>query len=159
MNDYLEKTCVNLGIKLLYTNNKITVLSADTKNDLPTIRAHKVFRGCPYEVALAIISYYSTEKNTAENEQLLKNYLQNKLSSCTFKIKPVDTSFRKSIEKSIPFKNTSSNSNTSLIEFTISSMIVKDFQGNELQNASINSLKPSSNDILDLDIIVSLPVT
>jgi hypothetical protein len=159
MNDYLEKTCVNLGVKLIYTNNKVVVLSAEIKNNLPIIRAHKVFRGCPYEVALAVISYYSSENHIAENEQVLREYLLNNLMTDTFKIRPMDLSFKKGIEKGMPSESTNTGNNPSLVEFYVSSMIVKDFWGQELQNASDNSIKPSYNDILELDIVVDPPVT
>jgi hypothetical protein len=159
MKDYLEKTCENLGIKLIFTNNKVVVLSAEIKNNQPIIRAHKVFKGCPYEVALALISYYSSENHIAKNEQILREYLVNNLISDTFKIRPVDMSFKKGIEKGIPSESTNIDNNPSLVEFCVSSMVVKDFWGKKLQNASDNSINPSCNDILELDIVVDPPVT
>jgi hypothetical protein len=59
MGDYLYRTCVNLGIKLIFTNNKILVLSAEKKNSITIIRAHKVFKNCPPNVSEAVVNYYT----------------------------------------------------------------------------------------------------
>lgn len=77
MNSHLKSLCNNLNIELIYTDNKYTVLSNGSKNNIPVIRANKVFRNCPRNVAEAIIEYYFFLDN--ENLNLVEEYLEQKI--------------------------------------------------------------------------------
>lgn len=158
MDNYLEKTCRNLGIKLIYTSNKITVLSAEKKDNFTVIRAHKLFKNCPFSVAEAIISYYTNETYKEKSKKVLIDYVSPHFPEVAFKIKPLEHSLKTDATQSTPFPIESGSNLDLLTEFTISSMTIKNLWGDE-QNQSDNLLSPSSSDILDLNIIVKPPVT
>ena len=158
MDNYLYKICMNLGIKLILTNNKIQVLSGERKNNLTIIRAHKVFKNCPPNVAEAIVNYYSKGSNKEKNSQIIRDYLAPFFPNGLFKIKNLENSLIETTIRDVPEDLDTNTSYSLLTEFDISSITVSNFWGNE-ESKLDNSLSPSSNDILDLDIIIKPPVT
>lgn len=149
---------MNLGIKLVLTNNKIQVLSAERKNNLTIIRAHKVFKNCPSNVAEAIVNYYSKGSSKEKSSQIIRDYLAPFFPNGLFKIKNLENSLIETTIQDVPEDLDINTSYSLLTEFDISSIKVSNFWGKEESNVD-NSLRPSSNDILDLDIIVMPPVT
>lgn len=158
MDNFLEKTCVNLGIKLVYTNNRITALSAEVKNGLPILRVHKLFKTCPPAVAQAVINYYKDLGRREDHEKVITDYLRKVSPENQFKLKPSDTMFINGLIENMPSNSSNEEADSSLVEFSISSLTITDFWGNETHQRH-NSLTPSSNDILDVKITVKPPVT
>jgi hypothetical protein len=159
MDDYLEKTCVNLGIKLVYTSNKITVLSAEVKNGIPTFRVNKVFKKCPSVVAQAIVEYYTNPENKAKSEAVIVDYLNRRLISKEYKIKPFSLSLKDEIIRNLPHEYSTNINDPNLVEFDITNMTVKDFWGKEENKKPGSSFMPLGNDLLELDIVIEPPVT
>lgn len=154
MDNYLKTICTNLGIMLIYNSNKIKVLSAEIKNNIPLIRAHKIFRSCPYTVAKAAINYYIDTENRKKYEKILLEYLNKQINSNLFKIIPLDLDFKSKIVQTLPVIDTIDN-NTSLIEFDIVCMSVKDFWGNEKKYDYNEKITPKNDDFLELNIVIN----
>jgi hypothetical protein len=154
MEDYLSKLSLNLGIKLIYTSNKVTVLSCSYKDDIPIIRAHKIFKNCTRSLALAIIGYYTDSETEKENLKIIEEYVKKNFLGKLFKIEPFDEMFKSMCLKNIPIKDTYVNDSEKIAEYSISSMVQTDFYGNKLILEPEKTLTPSNDDILELDITV-----
>lgn len=154
MEDYLTRLSVNLGIKLIYTSNKVTVLSCSHKDDIPIIRAHKIFKNCTNDLAIAIIGYYTDSSFEKENLKVIQEYVKENFSGELFKIEPFDEAFKSMCIKNIPVKETHENNLEKIAEYKVSSMVQTDFYGNKLTIQPEGTLKLSNDDILELDITV-----
>jgi hypothetical protein len=154
MEDNLLKLCSDLGIKLIYTSNKVTVLSCSYKNHIPIIRAHKIFKNCTSSLAVAIIGYYTDSKTEEENLKVIEDYIKKNFLGKPFRIEPFDDTFKSICLKNIPVKESNKNDLEKIAEYKISSMVQTDFYGNKLTIQPEQTLKPSGDDILELDIIV-----
>ncbi|SDY75098.1 hypothetical protein SAMN05660462_00820 [Proteiniborus ethanoligenes] len=150
MNSHLKSLCNNLNIELIYTDNKYTVLSNGSKNSIPVIRANKVFRNCPRNVAEAIIEYYFFLDN--ENLNLVEEYLEQK-NILSYKIKvPIQLSYP--IESKAITKKSNKTIAESEIEANISHIILKDFKGNKSYVKPNEAIKPLTDNIYELDVTV-----
>jgi RNase H-fold protein (predicted Holliday junction resolvase) len=156
--DYLRKLCVGLGIKLIYTSNKILMLSSQVKNGIPYIRAHKIFKTCPKSIAQVVVDYFVTLEGREKKEAILRAFIKNKLKRDKFTIKVNDKRFRTVVEQSMP-KNMKNQDNNVLTEFTIDTIAVKDFWGNDMNYSKDKKLTPKNDDLMELDIIIKPPVT
>lgn len=155
MDNYLEKICINLGLKLVFTNNKVTVLSAEAKDGMTIIRAHKLLKSCPPETAQAVIDYFTNAKKRETSEEIIRDYLISQGLSDNLKIKPGDISIVKEMEKNLPVETKESDGSMSLLgEYNISSMTIKNFWGDKLTQSKDHLLSPDSDDVLELDIVV-----
>lgn len=154
MEDYLTRLSANLGIKLIYTSNKVTVLSCSYKDDIPIIRAHKIFKNCTNDLAIAIIGYYTDSSFEKENLKVIQEYVKKNFSSELFKIEPFDETFKSMCIKNIPVKEIPENDLEKIAEYKISSMVQTNFYGNKLIIKPEETLKVSSDDVLELDITV-----
>lgn len=76
MSEYLEKKCENLGIRLVYTYNKTTVLSAEIHKEKPLLIADMLFKNCPDLVSQAIIGFFTDTKNKSSHEKIIKNFVE-----------------------------------------------------------------------------------
>lgn len=185
MNEYLEKTCVNLGIKLVFTYNKVTALSAEIRNGTPLLIADMIFKNCPNSVAQSVMSFYTDKKGKNYHEKVIKDYLSEQLKSNSTNIKYLDLSFLTKpnenmnvdmgMDYNINIDMDNINTNTvdindididnidindpAFIELDISSINSKDFRGNTKQYVSNTILKPLKDDELELNIVVLPPVT
>lgn len=187
MNDYLEKTCVNLGIKLVFTYNKVTALSAEIRNGTPLLIADMIFKNCPNSVAQSVMSFYTDKNSKNYHEKVIKDYLSEQFKSSSTNIKHLDLSFlTKSNEImnmdmdmgmdyniNIDMDNSDTNNvdindidinnidinDPALIELNISSINSKDFRGYTKQYKSNTTLKPLRDDELELNIVVLPPIT
>lgn len=186
MNEYLEKTCVNLGIKLVFTYNKVTALSAEIRNGTPLLIADMIFKDCPNSVAQSVMSFYTDKNDKNYHERVIKNYLSEQFKSNSTNIKHLDLSFLTKSNENIDMdyninidmdSNEINNININdidindidinnidindpaFIELDISSIDSKDFMGNTKQYKSNTTLKPLKDDELELNIVVLPPVT
>ncbi|MDF2951937.1 MAG: hypothetical protein K0S18_1520 [Anaerocolumna sp.] len=158
MYDNLKKLCNNLGIKLIYTSNKVIVLSAHVKNGIPYIRANKIFRYCSKAIAQNVIDYFITLEGKEIKEKVIETFIIKKLKQDKIKIKASDNSFKMAVDHNLP-KSINKNQTKVLTEFTIENIIVKDFSGNEKTNSKDSILTPKDDDLLELDILIKPPVT
>lgn len=156
MNDYLGKMCLHLGIKLIYTNNKVLVLSAQIKDNIPIIRAHKLFKSCPQSIAQSVIGYFTESEGRNIHEQVLEKYLKENYTSSSFRLKPLNLDFKKKVVENIPIEVDPKDDST-LIELDITAMTVKDFWGNEKKHDFNSPLVPDTDEVLELNIIISPP--
>jgi predicted RND superfamily exporter protein len=154
MEDYLERLSSNLGIKLIYTSNKVTVLSCSYKNDIPVIRAHNIFKNSTNNLANAIIGYYTDLNTEKENLKIIEEYIRENFSGKLFKIEPYNETFKRMCIKNIPVEEIHEKSLEKIAEYKISSMVQTDFYGNKLTLKPEETLQPSQDDILELDITV-----
>jgi hypothetical protein len=56
-------------------------------------------------------------------------------------------------------KNMKNQDNNVLTEFTIDTIAVKDFWGNDMNYSKDKKLTPKNDDLMELDIIIKPPVT
>lgn len=159
MKNYLEKLCINLGIKLIYVNNKVLLLSCDIKNSMPIIRVHKIFKSCTEEVAVAILGYYTDSAREQEYEKIIRLYIEGNYIVDSYKIKTPKELFKSFIIDMMPLKDNIKAKSDYLVEFQISSMILIDESGLEKEVKPNDSLRPLEDDILEMDIVVSQPYT
>lgn len=150
MKDYLKLLCSSLNIKLIYTDNKYTVLSNGINDNIPVIRAHKVFKHCDESIAIAIIEYYMS--HDTNNLHLIEEYLKQK-GILKYKIKsPIDSSY---ITENNAFANKLEPlKNKSEIEASIFNITLTDFKGNVSQIKPNEGIRPLNDDFYELDIIV-----
>lgn len=154
MEGYLDKLCKNLGIKLTYVNNKITLLSSSVKNNTSSIRAHSIFKNCPENIAVAIVKYYTDSKNEKENFVIIENYITSSFSGSKFKVEPADEAFKQLFVKSVPVETADDDSLEEISEYRISSIVKTDFYGNASKINPNQAIRPSGDEILELDITV-----
>lgn len=154
LTDILKTLCKNLNIELLYTNNKITVLSCNYNDNHSSIRAHKIFKKCDEATAYAIINYYAKTEKREENLRIIKDYADKNFSSEVYKIALPDNEFCSRILKSTEPLSLKQNKNTQLVELTISSITKKEFSGDLCTTNANESLKVKNGDILEVDITV-----
>lgn len=160
MNDYLKEFCLNLGIDLIYTDNKITVLSSTTPQNVPTIRVHNIFKNCSEELAREIVDYYTNYNSLDKSYKLITDYIQKKFHSDRYKIKKPDKEFKNLIiskMNDVTFLNNKTSNydeQSSLVEFNIVSMTKKNFQGDYSEIDPEQSIDLSEEDIVNLDIYV-----
>lgn len=159
MKGYLEDLCFNLGIELVYMNNKNIFLSAGVKNNTPIIRVHQSFKQCPLKVANAILGYYTKDKDREENLNIINQYLKDILLIKNFKIKESSGLFKKAAIESMPSEIYEDEKGSFLKEYNISSIDARDFYGNRIKINRDKYINPSENDVLELNITVEPPIT
>ena len=152
--DILKILCKNLNIKLSYTNNKVVILSCNCRNKNPSLRVHSIFNGCNDEVAYAIINYYTKAEKREESLKILNKYAHKNFHSQIYKINPSSDEFCNEVVKIIIAEDFKQNENSPLIELTISSIIRKDFCGDEYAVNPSKSFKVTDEGIAELNITI-----
>lgn len=153
MKDYLKELCAKEKIKLIYTENKITILSFTLNQNTPVIRAHKIFKKCPENISQAIINYYTFKGNGTDNLKLISEYILGLNQFKTYKIIPKDENLRKLFRDKSDIKQ---NVKTSpAYEANISKVTQKSFWGNASFETKDNSIKVSEDDVMEVDIVIS----
>lgn len=155
LDDILKKLCKNLKIKLVYTNNKVSILSCSTSNNHPVIRAHKMFKECKEEIANAVVEYYTKTQNKEENLKIIKDYANIKFISHKYKIIPPGDEFYNSVKKITTTDVHDENNKSALVELDISSMTKKNLCEKAYEVNLGETIKTSENDILEVNIIVN----
>lgn len=145
--DYLKNECEKLGIKLIYSSNKVLILSGSVIDNEPTIKAHEVFKKCSEEVADSIIDYYINLKHNNNSINIIKDFVKLNYTPAKYKIKPPDKTLLSY------FKDYT----TTLVEYEISEIIKSNFYGNTENIKPSSSFKASDDDVVELDIIVKPP--
>lgn len=149
MSSYLKKYCSILGIKLVYTNNKYTVLSSGYNKDIPCIRVHNYFKECPEEIAKAIIGYYNEFYNNEQYLNIVKEYTEEKLGNNEYIIKPPSEKYKRLITK---------NKKSIYKELNIKKIYKKDQKGNVVKIKTNESINKNQDNYLELDIIVDYSI-
>ena len=157
MEDYLEKVCISLGIKLSYTTNKVKLISCGINNSLPILRVHKMFKGCTENVAQAIIGYYTGSKPEDVCLRIIDEYLNGKISSKEYKIQPPNEDFTSNFIKNMPVEYSDEIDNELITEFKISSIEKTDFYGNKTKIDKDGTITPPMDDVIELNIVVIPP--
>lgn len=152
MIDYLKLICDSLGIQLFYNNNKVLVLSTDVKDDIPILKAHKVFEFCPETVAKAIINYYIGDEDKNVQEEKIIEYLKGNFNSVTYETYSEGSYFKEAIIKNMNFEEKGLKVDSSLVECQIVTIISKDFFGNLKQFNDKNPLTLSDSSLLELEV-------
>jgi hypothetical protein len=94
MEDNLKLLCDQYRIKLIYTDNKITVLTTNCNQNKPTIRINKLFENCPENIAYAVIKYcISYFPKDQDSYNLIAKYTIDRFRPSRFVIKPPDYNF------------------------------------------------------------------
>lgn len=158
LTDELKTFCKNMGLKLVYTDNKYTVLSTGRHKNIPTLRVHRLFKNSPKRVIRAIISYYTNLQNPNQYLDIIKQYLNKHHDSKKFKIKSQSDFFRNYMKNRIIESTGGKNQQQEhLVEMPINSLIKKDFGGKASKIDPEDSLKASSDNVLELEIVVEDP--
>ena len=155
MKNYIKTLCARLNIKVIFTSNKITVLSSSIKNGNPTLRVHKIFINCTKKVAESVIGYYTDLDSRIDYLLDIEEYLEDNFKSI-YKIKTPDKIFKQAVG-SIKSKGLSKQSQRSFKELKIKKMIQSDLLGNTNEIASCEPIEISSSNVIRLDIIVDYP--
>jgi hypothetical protein len=94
VSEYLERKCENLGIRLVYTYNKSTVLSAEINKGKPLLIADMLFKNCPDSISQAIIDFFTDIKHKSSHERIIKNFVEDYFNPyAPGKIKHMDLSY------------------------------------------------------------------
>lgn len=152
MIDYLKLICDSLGVQLFYNNNKVLVLSTDVIDDIPILRAHKVFEFCPETVAKAIINYYIGEEDKNVQETKILEYIKGNFDSVTYETYSEGSYFKEAIIKIINSEKKEFSEDASLIECEIVTIISKDFFGKSKQFNEKDPLTLSDSNLLELEV-------
>jgi hypothetical protein len=156
MRDYLKELCDNVNINLIYTSNKLIVLSPIINNNVPSIRAHKLFKNCTDEVAKAIISYYSGIDSKGEAFRIIESYVQKNFDSSKFKITSSNDEFKSYFSKAVmSAEPVIKNDDPYLMELEINKIRKVDFWGESMGIASNGSISTSGSEMIELDIEVN----
>ena len=153
MVNILENLCKKLNIKISYTNNKILILSCNSENNQPSIRAHKIFRECNENVAFAIIDYYTKAENRRANAKIIKDYADKELNFQLCKIAPPSDEFYDEVVKTMS-EVSKHNEKSVVIELSILSITKKDFYSNVYAVNPNEPLNVSKDGILEVNITV-----
>jgi len=157
MDDILKNLCKDRGIKLIYTNNKHTALSFTSNNETPVLRAHKCFKGCPEDIAHAVVSYYTSGSNRDYYYDKLFNFLRPYFAS-KFDIQP-SPSKTKGPDSKYDSPSLPKSLSGRLVEMDITSLNQKGFLHIVSKTGLNGSISVPDNDILELEVIVAdLPV-
>lgn len=147
--DYLKNECEKFGINLVYSNNKVLILSSSIANDVPTIRANEIFKNCSEEAAYSIIDYYTNLKRNSNSINIINDFVKLNYAHSRYKIKSPNQDFL----------NYFRNYSTTLIEYEISGITQNHFYGNPENISPDSSIKTLDDDIIELDIVVKPPAT
>lgn len=188
MKDYLLKLCIDMNIKLIYTEGDYTGLSVGIKNDRPFIKVNSLFKECPEEIAKAIIEYYTGCQYEYKNFQVLKDYIEDNVITAEYIISPPDETFKsifikhteleaaskekitnKKASKGKTAKRKKSTKGTfqdkipkddksSLVELNNSSVSKKGFCDNTPNIKPDESIKVPNDDVVELDVVVDNPI-
>jgi hypothetical protein len=103
MSEYLEKKCENLGIRLVYTYNKSTVLSAEINKEKPLLIADMLFKNCSDSISQAIIGFFTDIKRKSSYEKIIKDFVEDyfkpyspgkiKHMDLSYLVKPIQSSY------------------------------------------------------------------
>lgn len=149
MNKYLTELCLSQGIRLVYTNNKFTVLSSGINSGgYPVLRVHKKFKDCPVEVDKAIYGYYMDLTYKENHLKRIKDYLVQQLDFKGYIIKEPDVDF---IGYWLPKENKTDKKEP--VEMSITKIIKKDTKGN-MTVIKQDYITPSHDEMMELDITV-----
>lgn len=154
MDDYLKQYCTTANLELVYTNNKFTLLSCGTENNLPTIRAHKIFKNCGKELANAIIKYYTDFRNKDIYLEIIEVYLKKHYPSKQYKIKAPTKAFNQLLINKTPVSHKDRKSKDSMVEVNVISITQKRFSGTSSNSSPGEPLRGLSEDPLELEIVV-----
>lgn len=163
MKDYLKEYCESRQIGLIYVDTEPAILSAIIHESRPVIKASRIFSECPKEVAYAIINFYTDFKDQEKYLGVINDYAEDNLITVDYEIQTADEKFINSIKSDIkkgekkedPVKVLEDKSTSSLVEMDISSITKKDFQGNIAEIGADEVFKASSDDVVELDIVIS----
>lgn len=155
MRNYIKALCAKSNIKVIFTSNKITVLSSGIKNGNPTLRVHKVFINCTKKVAEAIIGYYTDLDNRIDYLHDIEKYLEDNFKS-KYKIKSPDK-ILKQVVGSLKSEGLYKQSQRNFKELKIKKMIKSDSLGSANEIDPCGSIEISSGNIIRLDITVDYP--
>lgn len=151
----LKNICESLNIKLVYTNNKFSILSCSVYNGIPLIRAHSLFKGCSEDIAKAIINYYTKAENREVNLNIIKDYADEKFDIKNYKIMQPNSEFYDIVIKTLSLIINEESEKSNMIEYNISSMVKKDFYGEEYEIKQSDSIKVDEDDFIEINIVVA----
>lgn len=155
MKDYLKEFCTKFKIKLVYTNNKLTILSSTAQDGIPTLRVHNIFKNCPENIAKAIIDYYTNFQDNNISFTEIDAYAKENYSDEQYKIKPPEDIFKQSLTNVILPLPPDNHDESNRVEYNIISIIQKDFLGNVTTLKADEIIVPSSENVLELNIVIS----
>lgn len=164
MPDNLINICIKEGVDLIYVNDQYNILSGSIKKDMSCIKASKLFMECPYTVAEAIVSFYTGKRDSRLCLGIIGEYLGKKFNLRNYRIIPPeggtaaemqakDTAPKQDMDNVTPL-NPGKDDTSSLTELNISSITKKDFWGGSSRVALDESMKSSSDDVMELNIVV-----
>jgi hypothetical protein len=151
--DYLREICLKSGIEILYVTNKITILSFGIQNNNPCIRVHKIFRDCPRDIADAIAAYSSDLCSDTDCIKKIGDYAEKYFSPDGYRMKTPDQDFLNLVKMNKGRNNLNKNEKE-LVEAGISSIVRKNFYG---ESSMVNPEEPlvaSTDDVMELDIVI-----
>jgi hypothetical protein len=156
MRDYLKELCETLNINLIYTSNKLVVLSPIINNNVPSIRAHKMFKNCADEVARAIVSYCSGKDIKGENYKIVEDYASKNFKSEKFRIVAPNEEYKGYFSKTIMSTNFNKKSDDpSLVEIEIAQIKKVDFWGKSTDITRKGTFSIEESEMIELDIEVN----
>lgn len=161
MPGYVKKFCDYYGIRLVYTKNKYTVLSAGVNKGIPVLRAHSLFRNCPPEIAKAIECFCLQ----GYIPEVLENYIKTHHNTEEYKVIPPGAQFisiLKGSDKESPPVPSDQNALEQFIsmlkesdkELKVSKIIKKCFSGPSIHIKPDDSILVEGDKVLELDITV-----
>jgi hypothetical protein len=92
MMDLLRQKARAVGLELVYTNNKKVFMSASIGESRSVLRVHRVFRGCPEEIAGALLGYCMQPESSGDYSQLITRYVEEAMG-----ISPADIILRPTV--------------------------------------------------------------
>jgi hypothetical protein len=160
MGDYLEQLCESMNIKLTYSESKFPVFSGRIMENGGYIKASTIFKNCPHNVADSIIKYYKDSENQDEYLKIIDNFIENRM-------KNNDKAIEKSIDQKAEYNKPeikvqrsnygakeNDNENMQLVELEISSIVKSNFYSGSKSLNPDETIKPTNDDVIELDIEV-----
>ncbi len=152
---YVKELCIKKGIKPVFTNNKLTILSNGILNGIPVLRIHKIFAACSGETAEAVVNYYFDIENRGNHIALIQNYASHYLRPGDYKIAPLSDKFMTSFMINNHYGGRNINLDSVLSERSISSITQKSDENDSIEILD-GTIKVPDDHIAELDIVIDL---
>lgn len=178
MSTALKALCDQHHMLLAYSKDEGNILSMEVIDGLPTIRVHRIFQGCPDEVAKAVIRYFLDYEHKELYLKTIEQYAREVFFCVEYVIRPLDESFRGVMKAAAkpaeqPARKSSgpmkpkvpasgaageeTGDTGDLVEMSITHISYNDFWGETTDMDPEAAFNASSDKVIDLNITVDSP--
>jgi hypothetical protein len=151
---HLERLCSSKGLKVIFITDKLLDFLGNNQEESSEIRVHEIFKDCPLRVAKAILSVWQSHGTDNDKIAIIEEYIT---SNGDIQIDlPRGSKYSNEIIKDSPPNEM--NDEKGYLEADISSLEINSLWGESKKIKKDSSLVPSSDDVLELNIVIEPPL-